>query len=134
MSRITGANDFRKEVSSLLKEYGAEVMEKLEEAVHETAEQSAEELKSAGEFKGTKYRASWTVTEQYQKPGLHSGSHKLFASAVVHNTKHYRLTHLLEFGHAKQNGGRTRAFPHIEPVNEKAQKTVVELLERKLKE
>lgn len=40
--------------------------------------------------------------------------------------KKYRITHLLEHGHAKRGGGRTRAFPHWKD----AQKIVDELPDR----
>lgn len=43
---------------------------------------------------------------------------------------HYRLTHLLEHGHALRNGGRSRAFPHIIFGEQLAEKRLVELSER----
>lgn len=46
---------------------------------------------------------------------------------------HYRLTHLLEDGHVKQNGGRVKARPHIRKNAEKAIKKFEEGTEEIIK-
>ena len=42
----------------------------------------------------------------------------------------YRLTHLLEHGHALRNGGRARAFPHIIFSEQLAERRMLELSEK----
>lgn len=99
------------QMKTLLTDYTDEIALAVSEVLEDVGREAAEELHTAGGFQGRKYRRSWDVKTEQQRT---------FESVIVHNKKHYRLTHLLEFGHAKAGGGRTRAFPHIAPVNEAA--------------
>ena len=103
-------------MKDILTDYTDDVVKVVAEVIGEVAEEAAEELHTAGSFNGKKYRRSWTSEVE---------SKRSYDSAIVYNKKHYRLTHLLEYGHAKANGGRTRAFEHIAPVNEKAQEKAI---------
>lgn len=54
---------------------------------------------------------------------------------VVHNATSYRLTHLLEFGHAKKDGTeRVKAQPHIEPARDEIEQQYLQDIEEAVKQ
>lgn len=95
------------EIAQALIDYSNDVEEDLELEKEAIAKEAVAKLKNAGSFTDSsgKYRKGWKVK-------------KVGTKFVVHNATRYQLTHLLENGHAKRNGGRTRAFNHIAPVDE----------------
>lgn len=101
------------EIEKILNEYGDEVKKNLDEILMRTAKVGANLLKSesSSKFGGTgKYARGWTVTEEKND--------RWGSTYVIHN-RVYNLPHLLEFGHAKRNGGRVAGRPHIKPVEER---------------
>ena len=112
------------EISKMLREYTDDVIQATNESIEEAGKEAAKELKTAGDFKDRtgKYRRGWAVKPGEKRLGIQS--------QVVHNRKHYQLTNLLEYGHVNRDGSRTRAFPHIAPVEAK----MGDLIERKLEE
>lgn len=114
-------DNFASEISSILSEYTTEVEEGLEEAKKETSKEAVKHLKSFSSPKKTgDYLKGWSVK-------------RVGTAFVIHNRTHYQLTHLLENGHAKVNGGRVAGIPHIRPTEEEAIKYYVKRVEKVIK-
>lgn len=123
------SNQISHQIDEILTTYSKQVHGVMETCVREEAEDTAQRLKSSSpkRAKGSKkgaYARNWKVTQR--------GS-----SFIVHNAKHYRLTHLLENGHVVRNGvgtyGRARAIKHIEPALEAAETKLPLRIESRLK-
>ena len=125
--------DLTAAVDEILSKYGDEVFDVLGDAIKETSEEAMQDLRSVTKFSPNGnptgvYSQDW----EYKKVQVS----RLKTEAVVYNENHYRLTHLLENGHALKRGGRTygrvQAYPHIAPINDKAQENVIKKVEEKI--
>lgn len=114
------ANQLANEIMKTLEQYKGVTEEAAAKGVIETADQAVAELQVANPPGAGHYR-SWDKYNRGWKRTKLTKDRKSVYVECVHNATEYRLTHLLENGHAKTNGGRTRAFPHIAPVAEKAE-------------
>ena len=102
------------EVNRILEEYVDATDEVVKAAADKVAKEAVRELRESPDTprRTGDYARGWT-----QKVTANRG--RLY-NRTVYNAKHYRLTHLLEYGHALRQGGRARAYPHIAPVEAKA--------------
>lgn len=95
------------EIAKHLKAYSTEVEQDLQDAKKEVADKAVQELKASTGFQDRtgRYRKGWRAK-------------KVGENYVVYNATDASLTHLLEKGHALRNGGRSKSFTHIKPVEE----------------
>lgn len=113
-------------INDVLAQYKSLIDEDIQKVTKDLGKRTTERVRTdanAAGFGGTgEYIKNWRFKYKARVGG---------ADATVYNeAPTYRLTHLLEYGHAKVNGGRTRAFPHIS----KAEQWAIENYERALKE
>lgn len=123
---VIKAEELREVCNKMLEEYGDEARTALAEACKKTGKQAVKKLKKGGGYSddgSTGYTKGWGTTIEEKRGGI---------LVTVHNKKAPGLAHLLEFGHAKQNGGRTRAFPHIAPVSEAVDQDFMEIFQKEM--
>ena len=108
-----------------LTEYAGLAADELKKAVKKAGNSVKKDIQEDAPKDTGAYAKSWSVKNVKET----SNSIEL----VVHSRNSYQLSHLLEFGHAKRGGGRTRSFPHIAPGEALAEKELLEIAERKLR-
>ncbi|MGH1326594.1 HK97 gp10 family phage protein [Bacillus pretiosus] len=118
---MASINDLANEIARELQRYSNVVEEDLEAAQEEVADNLVDGLKQNSPKKTGKYRKGW----RKKKEGK---------STIVYNALKPQLTHLLEKGHAKADGGRVPAQVHIAPEEEKAINDYLERVERAIQQ
>lgn len=93
-------NDFSFALVDILSQYSEDINRNIDTGLQIIGRETVKELKNNSNIptKSGDYKKKFYLTKK-------DGNY------VVANRK-YQLTHLLEKGHAKKNGGRTKAFPH----------------------
>jgi hypothetical protein len=121
---VTNADELANEMQRVLAAYAEDVKAEIEVAKKETANAIMKELQVTSPKRkkgGGAYRKGWAVKKMSQ------GSNTKY---VVYNRTRYQLTHLLEHGHAKRNGGRVQPFPHIQIAEDRHFPEFIDKIER----
>lgn len=121
------AKDITKQLGKVLTDYGQEVKDAVAAEIEAIAKEGVDELRGTSPQGATgNYAKDWKVNKLGSLDRRRS-------RAVIYNATEYRLTHLLEKGHATRNGGRTRAQPHIKPVEDRIINGLPARIEQKIK-
>ena len=91
-----------------LEEYNKLAAETVKKAVDKAGKTVRDQIKGSAPVRTGKYARSWTSRKTKETATA--------LQVTVYSPSRYMLAHLLEHGHAKRNGGRVRAIPHIAPA------------------
>lgn len=120
MSRRVSVDGMADAIMEELNEYADLAADDMKKAVRNAGKTVKSQINVSAPVRTGKYAGSWAVKTMKET----SDSLEL----VVHSKNRYQLAHLLEHGHAKRGGGRTKAIPHIAPAEQEG----IEQLEREI--
>ena len=121
---MTSIDDMAVEIMKGLMEYSELADSDMKKVVRKTATSVKNEISANAPAKSGRYKKSWTAKKTKEN------SHTL--EMTVHSKDRYQIAHLLEHGHAKRNGGRVAAIPHIAPAEENGADMLESLIKKEL--
>ena len=96
-----------------LSEYKQSVVDGVKTDAKTVAKETQKEIQLNSPVLTGDYRKGW------KNKVLYDGENDI--RIAVYNKTDYQLTHLLEYGHAKRDGGRVEGKPHIRPAEQHAE-------------
>lgn len=120
MANVTTVSDISNEFTAICTGYLKEVEEATFETMKTVGKEGKKKVSQKSPRRFGKYAKGWKVSSKSNASGM---------SVTIHN-KVYRLTHLLENGHALPQGGRAKAYPHIKPTEDWVEHELERRLER----
>ena len=118
------ATELSQQITEAMQQYSGIVSDTVESVLKDVGKEAAQRVKDESPKRTGAYKRGWKVKAERRNGSI---------SVTVYNTK-YRLTHLLEHGHKTRNGkSKTKAHPHIGPVEEWAEKEAVLRIEKELR-
>ena len=125
MGRKVGVDGLSDAVMKELEDYAKVIDTDMREAVTKAGQTVRKDISASAPKRYGTYSKSWSTKKTKQT------SRSL--EVTVYSRNRYQLAHLLEHGHAKRGGGRTRAFPHIAPAEERGVKQLEEDIKRSIR-
>lgn len=113
----TSVNDLADAIAEELEQYSQDVTDGLKKEVKQVAKECKQEIQRNSPVLTGSYKKGWRDQVEYES--------RQDIRVVVRNKTDYQLTHLLENGHAKVNGGRVPGKPHIRPAEQNAEKKLL---------
>lgn len=95
------------EITLAVQQYTEDVSAAIEREVDATAKEMVAELRAISPKDTGEYAKGWTSRKETEH-----GEYR----RIVYNKNKPGLVHLLEFGHAKVNGGRVEGKAHLRPA------------------
>lgn len=122
--KVRSAVDLTATIKKMLAGAEQEIYDEVADIAENIVQESTDKIQKAGDYEGR--------TGKYRKGFYNKGERGWRKFTFTLANKRYRLTHLLEHGHATRDGGRTKAHPHWKPTQEAIKKKYVAEVKKRL--
>lgn len=121
MANKISIDDLAKTIESEVRNWTKDVVDDIDDIKKDITKNGVKQLRESSPKRTGDYAKNWTSQK------LKNGDQVIYQKAPT-----YRLTHLLEKGHAKRNGGRVAPKVHIAPVEEELVSNYISRVEKRL--